>query len=76
MAQTPEILARFARQRRITAIDHAQRHQDHQMQAIQLVLFALELVRMVWRMPLYHRAPWPRQALQARQLTLFGHVTS
>jgi hypothetical protein len=31
---------------------------------------------MVWRMPFYHRAPWPRQALQARQLTLFGHFTS
>jgi Integrase core domain/Homeodomain-like domain len=64
------------RQRRITAIDHAQRHQDHQMQTIQLALFALEIVRMVWRMPLYHRAPWPRQALTARQLTLFGHFTS
>jgi transposase InsO family protein len=64
------------RQRRITVIDGTQRHQDHQMQAIQLVLFALDIVRMVWRMPFYHRAPWPRQTLQTQQLTLFGHFTS
>jgi transposase InsO family protein len=64
------------RQRRITAIDHAQRHQYHQVQVIQLVLFTLEIVRTVWRMPLYHRMPWPRQALQARQFILFGDFTS
>jgi hypothetical protein len=64
------------RQRRITAIDHAPRHQGHPMQPIPLVVFALEIVRMVWRMPVYLRVPWPRQALQARQLTRFGHCTS
>jgi hypothetical protein len=64
------------RQRRITAIAHAPRHPGHQRPALQLVVFALEIVRMVWRMPLYYRAPWPRQALQARQLALFGHFTS
>jgi transposase InsO family protein len=39
------------RQRRITAIDHAPRHPYHQIHAIQLVLYALEIVRTVWGMP-------------------------
>jgi hypothetical protein len=63
-------------QRRITAIQSAQRHQSYQVQAIQLVVFALDIVRTVWRVPFYHRAPWPRQVLQAPQLTLFAHLTN
>jgi transposase InsO family protein len=62
-------------QRRITAIDGTQRHQYHQGQVIQWVLFALEIAYTVWRMPFYRRAQGPRQALQARQMRLSGHFT-
>jgi hypothetical protein len=43
---------------------------------LNLAFFALDIVRMVWRMPLYHGVPWSRQALTARPLTFFGHFTS
>jgi hypothetical protein len=62
-------------QQRITAIDGTQRHQYHQVQVIQWVLFALEIANTVWRRPLYRRARGPRQALQARQMPLSGHFT-
>jgi Integrase core domain/Homeodomain-like domain len=60
------------RQRRITVIDDAQRYQYHRVQVSQLVLFALEIARTVWRMPLYRRAEGPHQAVQARQMSLSG----
>jgi transposase InsO family protein len=61
------------RQRRITMIDDAQRHQYHRVQVIQLVLFTWEVARTVWRMPFYRRMQGPHQALQARQMSLSGH---
>ena len=64
------------RQRRITVIDGTQRHQYHRVQIVQLVLFALEIARTVWRMPLYRRAPSPGQALQAPQMSLYGYFRS
>jgi Integrase core domain len=64
------------RQRRITVIDDAQRHQYHRVQVIQLVLFALEIARTVWRMPSYRRRQGPRQVLQARQMSLPSRFTN
>lgn len=61
------------RQRRITVIDGTQRHQYHRVQIVQLVLFAWEIARTVWRMPLYRRAQGPGQAVRARQMSLSGH---
>jgi hypothetical protein len=59
------------KQRRITAVDEQGRQQYRHFQAVQLVLFALEIVRSVWRMPLYRWSRWPRQAMHALQLSLF-----
>jgi hypothetical protein len=59
------------RQRRITAVDGTGRQQYHRVQVVQLMLWALELVRTVWRMPAYQRAPRPRTALHAPQVGLF-----
>jgi hypothetical protein len=59
------------RQRRITAVDGTGRQQYHRVQVVQLMLWALELVRTVWRMPAYRRAPRPRTALHAPQVGLF-----
>jgi hypothetical protein len=41
------------RQRRITAVDVRGRQQYRHVQVIQLMLWALELARAVWRMPLF-----------------------
>ena len=58
------------RQRRITAVDGTGRQQYHRVQVVQLMLWALELVRTVWCMPAYRRAPRPRTALHAPQVGL------
>jgi hypothetical protein len=59
------------RQRRITAVDGTGRQQYRQVQMIQLMLWALELARTVWRMPRYRRASWPPRAHPAPQMGLF-----
>jgi hypothetical protein len=59
------------RQRRITAVDAQGRQQYRQVQAIQLMLFTLGLVRSVWRMPLYRRRQRAQQVLAALQPNLF-----
>jgi transposase InsO family protein len=60
------------RQRRLTAVDGAGRQQYHRVQTAQRMLWALELMRTVWRMPAYQRAPRPRPALHAPPVDLFG----
>jgi putative transposase len=59
------------RKRRITAVDGAGRQHYRQAQMIQLMLWALELARTVWRMPRYCRATWLRRMPAAPQMTLF-----
>jgi hypothetical protein len=59
------------RQRRMTAVDADGRQQYHYVQAMQLLLWTLELVRSVWRMPRYHRRPRHQGAHSARQIGLF-----
>jgi transposase InsO family protein len=59
------------RQRRITAVDGIGRQQYRQVQVIQLMLWALELVQTVWHMPRYRRASWSPRALHAPQMRLF-----
>jgi hypothetical protein len=59
------------RQRRITAVDGTGRQQYRQAQMIQLMFWALELARTVWRMPRYRRAPWPHRRPSAPQMDLF-----
>jgi hypothetical protein len=63
------------RQRRITEIDASGRQYYGQVPESQLVLFALTLVRTVWRMPLYRRLPGPRRALSALQISLLPCFT-
>jgi transposase len=59
------------RQRRITAVDGTSRQQYRQAQVIQLMFWALELARTVWRMPRYRRATWLYRMPSAPQMTLF-----
>ena len=59
------------RRRRITAVDGSGRQQYHCVQVVQLMLWALELVRTVWRMPRYRLASRPRSALHAPPVGLF-----
>ena len=59
------------RQRQITAVDGPGRQQYRHVQMVQQMLWALELVRAVWRMPRYRRASSPRRVLQAMQVRLF-----
>jgi hypothetical protein len=59
-------------QRRITAVDAQGRQQYRHVQAIQVLLFTLGLVRSVGRMPLYRRRPRTQQALAALQPHLFA----
>ena len=63
------------RQRRITEIDASGRQHYSQGPDSQLVLFALTLVRTVWRMPLYRRLTVPRRALSALQISLLPRFT-
>jgi transposase len=59
------------RQRRITAVDGTGRQSYRQVQVMQLMLWALDLVRTVWRMPRYRRASWLSRARPASQMHLF-----
>jgi hypothetical protein len=59
------------RQRRLTAVDGTGRQQYHRVPVVQLMLWALELVRTVWRMPRYRQASWRCAALHAPQVGLF-----
>jgi len=59
------------RQRRLAAVDADGRQQYHHVQAVQLMLWTLGLMRSVWRMPLYRRLPKPTRALAALQMSLF-----
>jgi hypothetical protein len=59
------------RQRRLTAVEAEGRQQYHDVQAMQLLLWAFELIRSVWRMPRYHRKPRHQRAYSARQIGLF-----
>ena len=59
--------------RRIATIDGQGRQQYHQVQALQLALISVELMRSVWRMPLYQRGRWPRGRRHALQTSLFEH---
>jgi hypothetical protein len=57
--------------RRITSIDARGRQHYHQLQMLQLALWTLDLIRVVWRMPPYQRRRWPRQGSFVRQISLF-----
>jgi transposase InsO family protein len=59
------------RKRRITAVDGTGRQQYRQAQMIQLMFWALELARTVWRMPRYRRATWLHRVPSAPQMNLF-----
>jgi transposase len=59
------------RQRRITAVDETGRQHYRQARMIQLMLWALELARTVWRMPRYRRTSRLRRTLSAPQMDLF-----
>jgi len=59
-------------QRRITELDASGRQQYVEVPMIQLVFFALALVRTVWRMPLYRRIHEPRQARAGLQMHLWS----
>jgi hypothetical protein len=58
-------------QRRIITIEAQGRQQYCHFPVLQLALFTLELLRVVWEMPPYRRSPWPRRLLQAQQGSLF-----
>ncbi len=57
--------------RRITTVAEHGRQPYHSFPMIQLMLWALEIVHTVWRMPPYRRTSRSRQGYQTRQLTLF-----
>ncbi len=59
--------------RRIITIDGQGRQQYRQAQVVQLALVSVELMRSVWRMPLYQRGRWPRGRLHTLQASLFEH---
>jgi hypothetical protein len=59
------------RQRRITAVDGTGRQPYRQAQMIQLMFWALELARTVWRMPRYERTMGLRRMRSAPQMDLF-----
>ncbi|MFH1740016.1 MAG: DDE-type integrase/transposase/recombinase [bacterium] len=59
------------RRQRITSVDEAGRQQYRRFRVIQLVLFALKIVRWVWRMPEYQRPKWSRKVSGAPQLDLY-----
>jgi hypothetical protein len=60
------------RQQRSIELDASGRQQYVEVPVIQLVFFALALVRTVWRMPLYRRLPAPRQARAELQMRLWS----
>jgi hypothetical protein len=59
------------KQRRITAVDGTGRQQYRDGPVVQLMLWTLELMRTVWRMPRYRQTSWRREALQTPQVGLF-----
>ena len=59
-------------QRRITELDPSGCQQYVAVPVIQLVFFALTLVRTVWCMPLYRRIHEPRQARAGLQMRLWS----
>ena len=61
------------RRQRITSVDEAGRQQYRRFRVIQLVLFALKIVRWVWRMPAYRRSGRARRVVGMSQLDLFNH---
>lgn len=60
-----------ATQRRLITVDAQGRQQYRHFPVLQLALFTLELLRVVWEMPPYRRASWSRRLLQAQQGSLF-----
>jgi transposase InsO family protein len=60
-------------QRRMITVDAQGRQQYHHFPMVQLALFTLELLRVVWKMPAYRRSPLSRRLLQAQQGSLFEH---
>jgi hypothetical protein len=62
------------RPRRITAVGVQGRQQYRPVQAIQLVLWALELARAVWRMPCYRRAALAPCMGHALPMHLFDYL--
>jgi hypothetical protein len=58
-------------QRRIITVDAQGRQQYCHFPVLQLALFRLERLRVVWEMPPYRRSPWSRRLLQAQQSSLF-----
>jgi hypothetical protein len=59
------------KQRRITTVSEQGRQPYGDLQAIQLMLWALGIMRSVWRMPPYRRSQDLRRVLQGRQQSLF-----
>jgi hypothetical protein len=57
--------------RRITAVAEHGRQQYSSFPVVQLMLWALEIMHTVWRMPPYRWAQRPRRGLRTHQLTLF-----
>ena len=57
--------------RRIIAVAEHGRQPYHSFPTIQLMLWALEILHTVWRMPPYRRVQRSRQGFRTRQLTLF-----
>ncbi len=57
--------------RQIIAVAEHGRQPYRSFPMLQRMLWALELMHRVWRMPPYRRAQHPRQGFQTRQLTLF-----
>jgi hypothetical protein len=58
-------------QRRITTVHEQGRQPYGDLQAIQLMLWALGILRSVWRRPSYRRSQYLRRVLQGRQQRLF-----
>jgi hypothetical protein len=59
------------RQRRVTAVDGTGRQQYRQARMVQLMFWALELARTMWRIPRYRRATWRHRLPSAPQIDLF-----
>jgi transposase InsO family protein len=58
-------------QRRITTVAEQGRQQYRSFPIIQLMLWTLEIMPAVWRMPPYRRSRRPQRVLRTRQLSLF-----
>jgi transposase InsO family protein len=58
-------------QRCIMTVDAQGRQQYRHFPVLQLALFTLELLRVVWKMPPYRRLPSSQRLLQAQQGSLF-----